>query len=76
VDPRAGLDDVEKKKFLTVSELELRPLGRPGRSYRYTDYAILAHTFNFISGIFDRRNVDSNREQKSWTMFNYKATEI
>jgi hypothetical protein len=27
VDPRAGLDDVEKRKFLTLPGLELRPLG-------------------------------------------------
>jgi hypothetical protein len=33
VDPRAGLDDVEKWKFLTVLGLELRPLGRPARSH-------------------------------------------
>jgi hypothetical protein len=26
VDPRVGLDDVEKRKFLTLPELELRPL--------------------------------------------------
>jgi hypothetical protein len=32
VDPRAGLDDVEKRKFLTLPALELRPLGRPARS--------------------------------------------
>jgi hypothetical protein len=32
VDSRAGLDDVEKKKFLTLPGLELRPLGRPARS--------------------------------------------
>jgi hypothetical protein len=32
VDPRAGLDDVEKSKFLTLPGLELRPLGRPARS--------------------------------------------
>jgi hypothetical protein len=32
VGPRAGLDDVEKRKFLSLSELELRPLGRPARS--------------------------------------------
>jgi hypothetical protein len=31
VDPRAGLDDVEKKKFLILLGLELRPLGRPAR---------------------------------------------
>jgi hypothetical protein len=30
--PRAGLDDVEKRKFLTLPVLELRPLGRPARS--------------------------------------------
>jgi hypothetical protein len=38
VDVRAGLDDVENRKFLTLPGLELRPLGRP--SSRYTDYAI------------------------------------
>jgi hypothetical protein len=32
VDPRIGLDDVEKRKFLTLSELKFRPLGRPVRS--------------------------------------------
>jgi hypothetical protein len=31
VGPRAGLDDVEKRKFLTLPGLELRPLGRPVR---------------------------------------------
>jgi hypothetical protein len=30
--PRAGLEDREKLKFLTLLELELRPLGRPARS--------------------------------------------
>jgi hypothetical protein len=32
VDPRAGLDNVEKRKFLTLMGLELRPLGRPAHS--------------------------------------------
>jgi hypothetical protein len=32
VGPRAGLDDVEKIKFLTLQRLELRPLGRPFRN--------------------------------------------
>jgi hypothetical protein len=32
VDPRVGLDDMEKWKFLTLSGLELRPLGRPASS--------------------------------------------
>jgi hypothetical protein len=33
VDPRAGLDDAEKRKFLTLLGLELRPLGRPAHSH-------------------------------------------
>jgi hypothetical protein len=32
VDPKAGLDGVEKRKFLTLPEPELRTLGRPARS--------------------------------------------
>jgi hypothetical protein len=32
VSPWAGLDDVEKRKFLTLPEPELRHLGRPARS--------------------------------------------
>jgi hypothetical protein len=32
VDPRTDLDDVEKRKFLALLGLELRPLGRPARS--------------------------------------------
>jgi hypothetical protein len=32
LNPRAGLDDVEKKILLTLPGLKLRPLGRPARS--------------------------------------------
>jgi hypothetical protein len=32
VDPRAGLNDMEKMKFLTFSKLELQPLGCPALS--------------------------------------------
>jgi hypothetical protein len=32
VDPRAGLDAVEKRKFLTLPGLELRPFSRSSRS--------------------------------------------
>jgi hypothetical protein len=32
VDPRAALNDVEKRKFLTLPGLELRPLDHPARS--------------------------------------------
>jgi hypothetical protein len=30
--PRTGLDSVEKRKFLTLPEQELRPLSRPSHS--------------------------------------------
>jgi hypothetical protein len=33
VDPRAGLDDVEKRTLLNLLGLELRPLGCPAGSY-------------------------------------------
>jgi hypothetical protein len=32
MDPRAGLDDLEKEKFLSPPELELRHFGRPARN--------------------------------------------
>jgi hypothetical protein len=32
MDPRAGLDNVEKRKFLTLPGLELRPLSHPAHS--------------------------------------------
>jgi hypothetical protein len=32
VDPRAGLDDLEKRKLLTLPGFKLRPLGRPSHS--------------------------------------------
>jgi hypothetical protein len=30
--PRAGLDNLEERKFLTLQWLELRPIGRPARN--------------------------------------------
>jgi hypothetical protein len=39
VDARTGLDDLERRKFLTLPGLELRPISCPARSSRYTDYA-------------------------------------
>jgi hypothetical protein len=54
VDLRAGLHDVQKKKFFTLPGLELRPLGRPARSqslYRlsYPGSVILSKQFSFIN---------------------------
>jgi hypothetical protein len=52
VDHRAGLDDAEKRIFLTLLGLELRPLGRPSRSqllYRLRYYVIkIIFTLIFI----------------------------
>jgi hypothetical protein len=42
VGPRAGLDDVEKRKLLALPGLELRRLDRPAVASRYTDCAIPA----------------------------------
>jgi hypothetical protein len=55
MDPRAGIDDLEKRKCLTLPGLELRSLSRPARSqslYRLR-YPGSMHM--------------SNREQKSWS---------
>jgi hypothetical protein len=35
VGPRTGLDDVEKRKFLILPGVELRPLGLPAHSQLY-----------------------------------------
>jgi hypothetical protein len=43
VDPRAGMDDVEKRKLFTLPGLELRTLGRPVRSQSL-------YRLNFLAG--------------------------
>jgi hypothetical protein len=53
VDPRAGLDDVEERKFLTLPELEIRPLGRPARSKSPYRHAIPAP----FSSLYDHINL-------------------
>jgi hypothetical protein len=56
VDPRTGLDDLEKRKFLTLQGLELRPLGRPARSQ-----SILTTRFLLLSdsAVSDERTAPS-----------------
>jgi hypothetical protein len=49
VDPRAGLDDAEKKKFFTLPGLELRPLGRP---------AAIQATLSWLPGKVSRKKRD------------------
>jgi hypothetical protein len=59
VDPRVGLDDVEKRKFLSLPGLKLRPLSPPARSqslYRIRYPASYATTkasiHNYVKFIF------------------------
>jgi hypothetical protein len=50
VDPRAGLNDMEKRKFLTLPGLKPRLLGRPARSqslYRLHYSQVTETKFNF-----------------------------
>jgi hypothetical protein len=48
VDSRAGLNDVEKRKFLTLQGLELRPSVNQPEARRYTDYATSAPGLDWI----------------------------
>jgi hypothetical protein len=47
MDPRAGLDDMEKRKFFTLPGLELQPVAS-----RYTDYAIPAPILSQVVGLY------------------------
>jgi hypothetical protein len=63
VNPRAGLDDVEKRKFLTLPGLEPNPSVIQSVASRYTDYPnipiylllllllLLFHIFKFVAPI-------------------------
>jgi hypothetical protein len=44
VDPRAGVDDFEKRKFSTLPGLELRPRSRPASSQSLYRLRYLEHT--------------------------------
>jgi hypothetical protein len=66
MDPRAALDNVEKRKFLTLPGLQLRPLGSPSLSQslyrlRYsciyligTKYTITVNAREPVAGILER----------------------
>jgi hypothetical protein len=52
VGPRAGLEEVEKKKFLILPGLKLRPLGRPALSQSlYICIYIYAHTHTYTDTV-------------------------
>jgi hypothetical protein len=60
VDPRAVLDDVEKRKFLTLPALELRTLGRPAHSpslyrLRYPGSPFFRNGMRYFSQVFVRK---------------------
>jgi hypothetical protein len=47
--PRAGLDDVETRKLLTLLGLEFKPIGRPARSQPVASIATALHcNINYI----------------------------
>jgi hypothetical protein len=63
VGPRAGLDDVEKRKFLTLPGLELRLLCRPVRSqslYR------LRYPGSFLNKVLKRKILIHFLESELW----------
>jgi hypothetical protein len=83
VAPRAGLDDMEKRNFLTPPGLQLRPLGRPARSQSlnrlsYPEDHKVASTINleFVQCIF--RYILANSEQRTPVRFklNFNSTVI
>jgi hypothetical protein len=66
VDPRASQDDVEKRKFVILPGLELRPLGRPIRSqslYRLR----LDKTQNITNTCFNIYNLSSDENKYAKT---------
>jgi hypothetical protein len=64
VDPRAGLDDMEQRKFLTLPGLELRPLGRPARCHKkrpYQYWTSLNYKLKQKGGEQKRKDIDAMR---------------
>jgi hypothetical protein len=49
--PRAGLDDVENRKFLTLTGLELQPLGHPAHSQSLYQLHYLSSVENIYTNI-------------------------
>jgi hypothetical protein len=69
VGPRASLDNVEKRKFLSLPGLEPRPLGRPGRSQslyrlRYP---------GFFNSVYKAENINFSIQNRSTMRTAYKS---
>jgi hypothetical protein len=58
--PRAGLDDVEKRKFLTLPGFELRTLGHPARNQSL--YRLRYPGSNFNAKRMKRREGDKGKK--------------
>jgi hypothetical protein len=68
VDPRIGLDDMERRKFLTLRGHKLRPLARPAHSqslYRLRHPGSLGYVpyYIFNDGHKGRRNGRAQNNQ-------------
>jgi hypothetical protein len=59
VGPRAGLDDVEKRKFLTLPGLELLTRGRPARSQSLYRLRYPGSYRGIIKGLIFRNHTDT-----------------
>jgi hypothetical protein len=71
VDPRAGLDDVEKKKFLTQPGLELRPLGRPARSQSLFRMRYPGSQYTIRIALKITASITSTLNNKAFSLFSY-----
>jgi hypothetical protein len=56
VDSRAGLDSVEKRKFLTLPGLVIRPLGRPARVQSLYRLRYPGSTFTLVQ-VYKNKNM-------------------
>jgi hypothetical protein len=60
--PRAGLDDMENRKFLILSGLKLRPLSRPARGHSLHRLRYPSSFIFIIKGPKIRRHLFSKRK--------------
>jgi hypothetical protein len=69
LDPRTGLNDMEKRNFLTLPGLELRPLCRPARGqslYRLSYPGSLAVDMGYLLKIYRNITLPSIPKSGSW----------